>query len=295
LARLSLEEKLPRRVLMDPWVKRCATVLRAERIEERSSRTRGRAYSDTILKDAIRVRFAPDPLIGAELEARVLCNSHPELIAERCGLTADVVRAFEAVFFDVRPLLEASGYIFHQVIGRPIIDGFSLDDPGSIWKLYAYMRGPNALDILLFVFPGRKPRPWPSTIPATLVERRSLVATCRLAVLTRCVRIADMSASDRARFVVLSKWFDQLDEVNRVSCFGNGVISQVDLTSLLGSRVEDPDRLIPTHSSPQFVPRYLCAGTGGRALSDCITWSGPDCTDLHIATEAPELVRRAIA
>jgi hypothetical protein len=210
-------------------------------------------------------------------------------------LTADVVRAFEAVFFDVRRLLGASGYILHQVIGRPIIDGFSPDDLGCVWKFFAYMRGQNALEILLFMFAGGKARPWPPTIPVTLAERRELIASCRLMVLTRCLKISDMSAADRARFVVLSKWFDQLDEVNRLTCFGSGPISQVDVSSVLGSRVEDPDRMIPAHSSPVFVPHDLCAGSGGRALSDRVTWSCPGFTDLHISTEPYELVRRAIA
>jgi hypothetical protein len=181
-------------------------------------------------------------LIAAELEAWVLTGSHPELIAERCGLRVEVVLAYEVVYFDVRHLLAAPGYVFHQVIGRPIIDGFSLDDLGPIWKFCAYVRGPHALDILLYVFSGGKPRPWPSAFPATPAQQRALIATCKLMVLTRCVRIADMATDEMARFLFLSNWFQQFDEADSVMSFGIGAISEVDVSSLLGARVEDPDR-----------------------------------------------------
>jgi hypothetical protein len=234
-------------------------------------------------------------LLAAELEARVLCNSPPELIAERCGLTADVVRAFEAVFFDVRHLLEASGYIFHQVIGRPIIDGFSPDDMGCVWKFFAYLRGQHALEILLFVHPGGKPRPWPSTFPATLAERRALVATCRLTVLTRCLKIRDMSAADRARLILRSKWFERLDEADHVTCSETGAISQVDVGSLLGSRVEDPDSRIPGDGIPASASRDLSTGVGVEGCFDLIRWSEPDFANLQIRAEPLELGRRVIA
>src|SRR5208282_5310715 len=119
LARLSLEEKLPRRPqLRDRWVRRCAKFMRADRVRSRSCRPRRRASSDAILSDAARIRFASDPLIAAELEAWILAASHPEFIAERCNLSVEVVAAYEAVFFDVRPYLDATGYIFHRVIER---------------------------------------------------------------------------------------------------------------------------------------------------------------------------------
>jgi hypothetical protein len=296
LARFSLEERLPRRVLTDPWVKRCAKFLRAGRIEEGLSRTRRIACSDAILKDAARVRFAPDPLIAAELEARVLCNSPPELIAERCGLTADTVRAFEAVFFDVRHLLAATGYIFHQVIERPIIDGFSLDDLASIWKLCAYMRGPHALDILLFVFPGGKPRPWPSAFPATPAQQRALIATCKLMVLTRCVRIADLEPDEMARFLFLSKWFQQVDEADSVMCSGIGAILEVGLASLLEPRTEGQGSITPrSWSLPVDIPCDWRTGIGGKGTPDRTDCPATGYADLHPSGQLHEPTRRVIA
>jgi len=161
--------------------------MRADRVRSRSCRPRRRASSDAILSDAARIRFASDPLIAAELEAWILAASHPEFIAERCNLSVEVVAAYEAVFFDVRPYLDATGYIFHRVIGRPITHGFSLDDLGSIWRFFGYMRGRHTLEVLLYTFPGREPRPWPASFRATPEEQARLIKACRGAVFARCL------------------------------------------------------------------------------------------------------------
>ena len=188
LARLSLQKRLPRRPLLrDPWVRRCRSFLRTECNKGQSCRRSRREPSDTVLSGAFGVRFGPDPLVAAELEARVLAGSSPELIGEHCGLSAESVAAYEALFFDVRPLLEATSYILHRVIGRPIIDGFSLSDLGSIWRFFGYMRGRHTLEVLLYTFPGREPRPWPASSPATPEQRARLIEACRGAVLTRCL------------------------------------------------------------------------------------------------------------
>jgi hypothetical protein len=87
LAQLSLKEKLPRRPeTRDPWVRRIAKYLRANREQSALSRPRKRSSFDHILSEAARIRFASDPLIAAELEAWILTGNHPGLIAERCGL-----------------------------------------------------------------------------------------------------------------------------------------------------------------------------------------------------------------
>ena len=100
LAQRPLKEKLRGRPeTRDPWVRRCAKFMRAECVRSQSCRPRRRASSDPILSDAARVRFATDPLVAAELDAWVLAASHPEFIAERCGLNVEVVAAYEAVFF----------------------------------------------------------------------------------------------------------------------------------------------------------------------------------------------------
>ena len=164
-------------------------------------------------------------------------------------------------------LLEASGYILHQVVGPSIIDGFSLDDLGSIWKFWGYMRGLVALEVLLFVFQGGKSRPWPSSFRTTPAERRAYVASCKLAVLTRCMRVQELSAADRGRLILLCMRLEQLDEVGHETCFKTGTISPVDLSSLLGSRVEDPDLMIPAYGSSASTRAILAAGLKGRDSS----------------------------
>jgi hypothetical protein len=206
LARLCLEGKLPRLPqLRDEWVQRCARFKRPDRVRSTSCRPRRRASSDAILSEAARVRFASDPLITAELEAWILTASHPEFIAQRCNLSAEVVAAYEAVFFDVRPYLDVTGYIFHRVIGRPITHGFCLSDLGSIWKFIAYMRGRHSLEVLLYTFPGQETRSWPASIEATPAEQARLVTRCKLAVLTRCIRIEELKPAELFRFLLLNQ------------------------------------------------------------------------------------------
>src|SRR5271157_3617153 len=291
LARLSLEEKLPRRPqLRDLWVRRCAKFMRADRVRSRSCRPRRGLSSDHILSEAARIRFASDPLIAAELEAWILTGNHPELIAERCGLTVEAVEAYEVVFFDVRPHLQATSYILHRTIGPPIRYGFALDDLGSLWKFCAYMRGPHALDVLLYVFPGGKPRPWPSTFPATPSEQRALIAACKRMVWTRCLRPADMSPADIVRFLLLNEWFQDVQEADCVKLSGIGAISKVDVTSLVEPRTEDLDS-----SSPVSAQRGGCTGARGGGTSDRNKQTGAGSTDLDLSGKRVEPAHRVTA
>jgi len=206
LAQRSLVEKMPRLPeTRDPWVRRIAKYLRANQEQSTSSRPRKRSSFDYVLGEAARIRFASDPLIAAELESWILTGNHPGLIAARCGLTVEAVEAYEVVFFHVRPHLQATSYILHRIIGPPIIRGFSLHDLGSIWKFFAYMLGRHAFEVLLYTFPGHKKRSWPASFEATPAEQARLVARCKLAVLTKCIRIDELTPAELFRFLLLNE------------------------------------------------------------------------------------------
>jgi hypothetical protein len=84
-----------------------------------------------------------------ELEARILANEPAESIGQRFNLSTEAVDWYEALFFNVRDCLKATGYVTHTVIrshdpwqGLP-------SDLGRLWKVIGYYRGPEALDEMI--------------------------------------------------------------------------------------------------------------------------------------------------
>jgi hypothetical protein len=282
--------------LKDTWVKRVQRILRAGTPGMSPPWHRREEKFGGLLNRACEIRFHPDPLVAAEVEAWVLSGSTQALIAERCGLPVEVIETYEKLFFDVRPRLEAASYILHTVIGRPILYGFSLDDLGSIWKFCAYMRGPYALDVLLFVFPGEKPRPWPSNFPATPAERSELIAACERMVWTRCLRPADMSPADRSQLLFLNKWDQKLHKANDAGCSGIGAISKIDVSSLIEPRTEDWDSIAPSScSSPASILRSRCTESGGLGTADRQNRAESGSNDFHLSVKPVEPAHRVIA
>jgi hypothetical protein len=189
LAALSMGEKLPRRSgLHDPWVRRVVRYLKWRDPSLGAGPRRGRPHHDPVLEEACRIRGAPDPHLRGELEAWILAGEPIEAVAERCGLPAAVSEAYAEVFFDVRHRLGAEDHVLQVLFGRELVSGFSLEDLPSLWRFFAFMRGPHALAVLLHVFPGSRRRPWPASFRASPEERRRIIAACRGAVLARCLR-----------------------------------------------------------------------------------------------------------
>lgn len=87
-----------------------------------------------------------------ELEARLLSRSTDDQIALQCGVTAPTVKAFEALFFNVRDKLHHSGYIVHTVMGESVHRGLAERDYDLLWKMYAYAHGPHMLTSLITKF-----------------------------------------------------------------------------------------------------------------------------------------------
>ena len=187
LAQRSLVEKMPRRAeLQDPWVRRITKHLRS-RHEVTKSRVSKRASYDHLLAEAAAIRFASDPLIGAELESWLLTGEPRSSVAEITGVNELVIEAYEFAFFDVRSKLDAASFIMHTVIGPGFYEGFRRDDFASLWKTVGYMRGKYMLAVTLQAFPGTRARPWPDWYPASPEKQVRLMRACRRAILARCL------------------------------------------------------------------------------------------------------------
>src|SRR5205823_3925434 len=98
-------------------------VVAAQRYREAWGRCRGAAGRQRLttrfpaLDQAFRVYADPGDPYRHAVEARVLAGQPPADIADRTGLPAVVVLAYEAVFFDVRSRLRYPDYVLHRVIG----------------------------------------------------------------------------------------------------------------------------------------------------------------------------------
>lgn len=93
------------------------------------------------LYNAMRIFRREDMDTRWSLEARVLGRQDVEGIAHRCRTTPEVVRWYEALFFDVRNELEHSDYIVNVVMSRSVHMGVAERNYDLIWKLYAYAHG----------------------------------------------------------------------------------------------------------------------------------------------------------
>lgn len=134
------------------WINRAVTYTRAKlqytrlgRLDQLASR-----FSDIFWAEWIHDHDT-HPLRW-ELEARLLSRSTDNEIAMACGTTAEVVRAYEALFFNVREKLHHTGYIVHTVMGESVHRGLAERDYDLLWKMYAYAHGPHMLTSLITKF-----------------------------------------------------------------------------------------------------------------------------------------------
>lgn len=93
-----------------------------------------------------------------EIEARLLAGQDDASIAERVGTDPDVIAAYEAFFFNVRPKLSNRAYVLHQAIGPAVARGLRDRDVDALWKLFGYLGGPLVLDRLIG-YAGSCPHP----------------------------------------------------------------------------------------------------------------------------------------
>jgi hypothetical protein len=90
-----------------------------------------------------------------ELEALLLTTEPYERIAGRCGLTAEVVLAYERAFYAVRgPAACATHWLQAEAIGYCPLTGFADPSTGGVWRLTAFSGGVLALDVVMAVTTG---------------------------------------------------------------------------------------------------------------------------------------------
>lgn len=93
-----------------------------------------------------------DNPIKWHIEALILARASSQEIGFSCGIAAEIVEAYENLFFHVREKLHHKGYIVHCVLGPGLQRGLYERDFDVLWKLYGYFLGPHVLDSLISKF-----------------------------------------------------------------------------------------------------------------------------------------------
>jgi hypothetical protein len=87
--------------------------------------------------------------VRSEVEARLLADDGVDNIARRVATEVDVIEAYERLFFNVRERLVNRGYLMHCVLGPAVHLGFQAGEYDLIWKLFALLGGPLAVDLMI--------------------------------------------------------------------------------------------------------------------------------------------------
>jgi hypothetical protein len=80
------------------------------------------------------------------VQARLLARQTPDDIARLTGVPAQVIDAYEALFFHCRDRLDASDWVLVQAVGMRAGAGSEGPDPAVIFKWFAYQGGPVVLE-----------------------------------------------------------------------------------------------------------------------------------------------------
>ena len=98
--------------------------------------------------------------VRSALEARLLTPLPIQRVAEVCGLCADVVEAYHAVFFDVRPRLSATDWLLREAVRWRPTTHLGVPEMGQLWKYLALVGGEKVLEVAIAVTTGRALPEW---------------------------------------------------------------------------------------------------------------------------------------
>ena len=87
--------------------------------------------------------------VRSEVEARLLADDQRDNIARRVRTEVEIIEAYERLFFNVQESLVNRGYLMHCVLGPAVHLGFQASEYDLIWKLFAVLGGPMAVDLMI--------------------------------------------------------------------------------------------------------------------------------------------------
>ena len=87
--------------------------------------------------------------VRSEVEARLLADDNTENIARRVNTDVEIINVYERIFFNVNERLCNRGYLAHCVLGPAVHLGFQASEYDLVWKLFALLGGPLAVDLMI--------------------------------------------------------------------------------------------------------------------------------------------------
>lgn len=131
------------------WIRRCVAFRRAEAICRNNETSRMQlAFEDPAMFWATWLYETEHPARWI-IEARVMARQTPREIAFFSGCGVEIIEAFEAVFFDIRALLDRQDYVNTVIFGDSVHRGVTEREYDILWKMFAYACGPHALNALV--------------------------------------------------------------------------------------------------------------------------------------------------
>jgi hypothetical protein len=149
------------------------------------------AEFDAAIASACHVRFEASERLRLEIEARLLAGQPTGEIAERTGLPAETIEAYEALFFCVSDKLECTDWIVTMVFGPRLHTGYTEANIDIIWRLYGWQLGPAVVDCLVdFVYPD----PARGPTPTGTADDQELAKRLRREIALRTIPITEKTA-----------------------------------------------------------------------------------------------------
>lgn len=143
------------------------------------------------------------------IEARLLAGQSNEEIAECFGISPDIIKYYEKIFFNVREKLNSSDYIMTCIIGPSVQAGLSDRDYDLLWKLFGYLYGPIVLDSFIMTTSRRYRPTTMSEVDAALADDTRSALQRKVAIVTRTFAVNPFSQSELlniyARFIEVEK------------------------------------------------------------------------------------------
>ena len=146
------EYPLSRRRDGDAWVARATKFIREHENCETELDMAELAELHPVIYWAYDIWYTRDDTgnpVRSEVEARLLADDQTDNIARRVNTEVEVIEAYERLFFNVREKLVNRGYLMHCVLGPAVHLGFQSSEYDLIWKLFALLGGPLAVDLMV--------------------------------------------------------------------------------------------------------------------------------------------------
>lgn len=187
----------------DHWVAAAsalASEFEAYRLQRRAAPTNAAIVS--AVRDASILAHDPT-LLQSELRARILANEPATAISDRIAVQSLVIDAYEAVFFDVRPRLNATSWLRHRVLAPHMRPDGSVSDVGGLWMVAAIGGGIAALEVIVSCLPPT--RRYIAEIDDYFNPAFDIPADVQLYVAGRCLSSAEAATPAFAR---LQDWLE---------------------------------------------------------------------------------------